>query len=181
MPQLHDVDFYKTEDPLPIPVLPEFSRYADRQLQQTQELRPREPRQSAPKGDSREITLQALLPLPSWASSTARRIADLAQTRNSTLRAGRMAPRLTPPATSQIIANYEASLADQRGVLPPQRCKHCLHPSRPGGPFTECIVLAGFFEGACTNCKVNNAASRCSLYSRTLYSSKMIQYSCLPM
>ena len=123
--------------------------------------------------DLREITLQALLPLPVWASSTARQIADLPRTRNSTLRAGRIAPRITTPATSQIRSNYEACLADQRGMPPPLQCKHCSHPSRPGGPFTECVVLTGFFGGACTNCKVNNTASRCSLYTRMLYSSKL--------
>jgi hypothetical protein len=180
MPQLNDGDIYERANPLPISVLPGSSYPTDQQLQRTQELRLHEPEQSARK-DSRKITLQALLPLPNWASSTARRIADLPRTRNSTLRAGRIAPRLTPPVTSQVIATYEASLADQRGSPPPQQCRHCLHPSRPGGPFTICIVLAGLFGGACTNCKVNNAASRCSLYSGVLYSSKIIKYFCLLM
>jgi len=180
MPQLHDGNICEKANPLPISVLPESSHPKDQHLQRTRDLRFQESRQSAPEGDSREVTLQALLPPPDWASSTARRIADLPQTRNSILRAGRIAPRLTPPATSQINSNYEASLADQRGSPAPRPCKHCLHPSRPGGPFTECIVLTGFFEGACTNCKVNNTASRCSLYSRTQCSSKLVRSFYLP-
>jgi hypothetical protein len=181
MPQSHVRIDCEKANPLPISELPESSHPADQYLRQTRDLRFQESRQYAPKRDSHEITLQALLPLPHWASSTARRIADLPQTRNSILRAGRIAPRLTPPATSQINSNYEASLADQRGSPPPRACRHCLHASRPGGPFTECIVLEGFFEGACTNYKVNNTASRYSLYSRTRYSSKLVGSFCLPV
>ena len=180
MPQSHDGNVYDKANPELISMLPRSDPLDDHlRLQmeaRAQGLHHLEPQLSAPQEDSRLVTLQALLPLPSWASSTARRIADLPITRNSSLRAGKTAPRLSPPATSQITSNYEASLADQRGSLSYRPCTHCSHPSRPGGPFTDCIVLAGFFDGACTNCKVNNTASRCSLYSRTLSYSALSNY-----
>jgi len=173
MPQSHECEAEERTRTFPITVVPMSFSPTDDHLPQAQRLRLRVNGYANSEEDLREITLHALLPLPGWASSTARQIANLPQTRNSTLRAGRTTPRMTTPATSQIRSNYEACLADQRGMPPPLQCKHCSHPSRPGGPFTKCVVLAGFFGGACTNCKVNNTASRCSLYTRMLYSSKL--------
>jgi hypothetical protein len=148
VPQSNDGNIPEKANPAPISMLPESCGPADLQLQtvtRAQNLYHLEPQGSTPQQAAREVTLQALLPLPRWASSTARRIAKLPKTRKSSLRAGRIAPRLTPPATSQINSNYEASLADQRGSPPSRPCKHCSHHSRPGGPFTVCIVLDGFF------------------------------------
>ena len=176
MPQSHDGNVYDKANPELISMLPRSDPLNDHLPLQMEARAQGLHHLAAPQEDARQITLQALLPLPSWASSTARRIADLPITRNSSLRAGKTAPRLTTPATSQITSNYEASLADQRGTPSYRPCTHCSHPSRPGGPFTVCIVLAGFFDGACTNCKVNNTASRCSLYSRTLSCSALSNY-----
>jgi hypothetical protein len=181
MPQSNDGNIPEKANPRLISMLPESYGSANPQFQsitRAQDLHHLEPQGSDPRQAAREVTLQALLPPPSWASSTARRIAKLPKTRKSSMRAGRIAPRLTPPATSQINSNYEASLADQRGSPPPRPCTHCSHPSRPGGPFTVCIVLAGFFGGACTNCKVNNTASRCSLYSSAFYTSDLSDHLC---
>jgi hypothetical protein len=76
--------------------------------------------------------------------------------RGESLRHGRVLRKLAEGTT-----NLEATLAYTRGVLQEEECTHC---AKGSGPFTSCVVMPGFFKGACTNCHYNDNASRCTLH-----------------
>lgn len=57
----------------------------------------------------------------------------------------------------------EAVVAQLVGTLAISACDRC---TRKCGNFTECIVTAGYFDGACANCHFGHVASRCSLQRR---------------
>lgn len=62
----------------------------------------------------------------------------------------------------QYTINYEAAGVQERGTLQPKECTACGYKARPGGPFVECVAMAGFVQGACANCWSNKNGSRCS-------------------
>jgi hypothetical protein len=45
--------------------------------------------------------------------------------------------------------NAEAALAQGRGAVALRPCESCV---RGGGPFTECVLVAGQLRGSCANC-----------------------------
>lgn len=53
----------------------------------------------------------------------------------------------------------EAALAQARGRVAGQPCASCV---RGGGPFTECVVVAGQLSGSCANCHYGSEGARCS-------------------
>lgn len=59
-------------------------------------------------------------------------------------------------------ANVESALAQARGVVAAQPCTSC---ARGGGPFSECVVLAGQLLGSCANCHYGSEGARCSFRS----------------
>ncbi|KAJ5569492.1 uncharacterized protein N7459_008922 [Penicillium hispanicum] len=48
------------------------------------------------------------------------------------------------------------------GEVAPHPCFHC-SPPKTYGPFTSCVILAGFKNGACTNCVWGERGNQCSL------------------
>ena len=61
--------------------------------------------------------------------------------------------------------NAEAALAQSRGTIAPQACASCV---RGGGPFTECVLVAGQLRGSCANCHYGSEGARCSFRVRKL-------------
>jgi hypothetical protein len=57
--------------------------------------------------------------------------------------------------------NTESWLAHSRGDPAPVPCRYC-HKGKP--KFEGCILLPGYFCGACTNCHINGEDSRCDYY-----------------
>jgi len=55
--------------------------------------------------------------------------------------------------------NVEAALAQARGTVAAQPCASCV---RGGGPFIECVVVAGQLGGSCANCHYGSEGARCS-------------------
>lgn len=95
--------------------------------------------------------------LPGIASGLARDIADLPVVRPLLLRYGfELGNSLRDPRRPW---NLEVSLAFMRGEVVSDACKHCL---KTQGPFKECVILPGYFQGACTNCEYNDHGERCT-------------------
>lgn len=96
-------------------------------------------------------------------TATARAVRPVARLRGLSLRwvVGRGsaagAYRTVNPASRA--ANVEAALSQARGVVAAQPCTSC---ARGGGPFTECVVLAGQLLGSCANCHYGSEGARCS-------------------
>ncbi|KUJ12801.1 uncharacterized protein LY89DRAFT_194462 [Mollisia scopiformis] len=59
-------------------------------------------------------------------------------------------------------SKLEAALAYTRGEEAKKVCMNCARLG-PNDPFQKCIVMPNEFEGACTNCRYNNAGNSCSL------------------
>ena len=57
------------------------------------------------------------------------------------------------------VANEEAWIGTQVGIVAAPRCDHCV---RGRGPFTICVTVDGYFGHACTNCHYGGAGQRCS-------------------
>ena len=72
------------------------------------------------------------------------------------------AGRLRNPRYDGRNANWEAGLAQRCGQVASSPCSSC---AGGYGCFTECVVLSGFFRGACANCHHGSTAVRCSFYN----------------
>ncbi|CZR60477.1 uncharacterized protein PAC_10373 [Phialocephala subalpina] len=69
---------------------------------------------------------------------------------------------LRDPARSMRLGettNLVATLGYMRGEERSTPCHHC---SKRCGPFVKCVVLNGYWDDVCTNCKYGNMAGRCS-------------------
>jgi len=64
--------------------------------------------------------------------------------RDTTLRTS-----LSPKFGLALITQKKGALAQSRGHVAPNLCKHC---ADNGGPFTECVLLDGHLGGGCANC-----------------------------
>ncbi len=53
---------------------------------------------------------------------------------------------------------HEAALGYTRGRVSSTGCKSC---ARNIGPFAECVILVGWFAGACCNCYYNTRGNEC--------------------
>lgn len=58
--------------------------------------------------------------------------------------------------------NHEAIIGTCVGSIAAVACVHC---SSRYGCFAHCVVVAGYFHGACTNCHYNSEGNRCSFRS----------------
>lgn len=101
--------------------------------------------------------------LPPNASLTALRLAKMPIVRGLELR-----PKKTLRGLELGKANLEASLGQVRGHPPVSGfCSRCVFGRCwMKGPFAECIVVPGFFAGACCNCRYNRDGSGCDFHCR---------------
>jgi hypothetical protein len=97
--------------------------------------------------------LPALPALPSHPTRIMAALSLLAVVRAPVLRPN----RTTNPARP---TNLEAELGQLTGQVQVPMCTHCVGGS---GPWTECVVVAGFFLGSCANCHYGSEGHRCSL------------------
>ncbi|WEW55066.1 hypothetical protein PRK78_000494 [Emydomyces testavorans] len=91
--------------------------------------------------------------LPKKSTKVMRDLAAIAFAENPVLHEGVETVNLTQPG------NREAVLAQSRGELQEEACQQC----KDGyGPFTDCMVVADCFGGACAGCHVNSMTKQCS-------------------
>lgn len=57
------------------------------------------------------------------------------------------------------MGNREAVVAQSRGEIAGEACKHC---DDGFGPFVVCVQVEGHLKGACANCHYNSGGYRCS-------------------
>ena len=113
--------------------------------------------------------------LPNTASTLARAIVRLPVVRGLDLRPGfALGKSLKNPSRPW---NLEVSLAYMRGDSVRFGCDHCL--IRNEGPFSQCVVLEGRFQGSCTNCHYNNHGERCTLRGMVSRSASRFVYTSL--
>jgi hypothetical protein len=60
------------------------------------------------------------------------------------------------------MGNREALLAQSVGALSPSACGLC---TKRKGPWTECVVAAGYLNDSCANCHYGAGGAKCSLRS----------------
>jgi hypothetical protein len=96
----------------------------------------------------------ALPPLLGNPSAAFIGLARLPTLRRPELRPARGVPNLTR------MGNREAVLAQSVGAPAPSPCGLC---AKNGGPWTSCIVAAGFLRGSCANCHYGGSGVKCTL------------------
>jgi hypothetical protein len=96
----------------------------------------------------------ALPPLPGNPSAAFTGLARLPALRRPELRPARGVPNLTR------MGNREAILAQSVGAPAPSPCGLC---TKNGGPWTSCVVAAGFLRGSCANCHYGGSGVKCTL------------------
>jgi hypothetical protein len=96
--------------------------------------------------------LLALPPLPAHPTRAMTALSLLAPRRVPVLRPGRTTNPNRP-------ANLEAELGHITGQVRASKCTHCAGGS---GVWTECVVVAGFLTGSCTNYHYGSEGARCS-------------------
>jgi hypothetical protein len=97
---------------------------------------------------------QALPPVPEKPSAAFTGLARLPSARRPELRPARGVPNLTR------MGNREAIVAQSVGAPAPSPCGLC---AKNGGPWTSCVVVAGFLRGSCANCHYGGSGVKCTL------------------
>lgn len=100
-----------------------------------------------------------LFQLPPNATLVAQRIETSPEVRNLELRPGK---NLVSLAKGK--ANLEAALAYTRGTLAATPCASCAKARRPRGPFLQCVIYPGEFDGACCNCRYGDEGTVCTMH-----------------
>ncbi|KAI9704577.1 MAG: hypothetical protein M1820_005490 [Bogoriella megaspora] len=61
-------------------------------------------------------------------------------------------------------------IIQSRGLVNKTSCEACAKMERKGRcrPFADCRSMAGFWKGACANCKWNENGQRCTLFEKKL-------------
>jgi hypothetical protein len=101
------------------------------------------------------ISLTRIAPipaLPARASAVMTALAALPSIRNPQLRKDR---KLNLKRASNIEAYLGQLVGQENGVS----CTHCSQKS--AGSWTQCVSVAGYFQGSCANCHYNNEGIRC--------------------
>jgi hypothetical protein len=96
----------------------------------------------------------ALPPLPGNPSAAFLGLARLPALHRPKLRPARGVPNLTR------MGNREAVLVQSVGAPASSPCGLCL---KNGGPWTSCVVAAGFLRGSCANCHYGGSGVKCTL------------------
>jgi hypothetical protein len=96
----------------------------------------------------------ALPPIPEKPSAAFTGLARLPSARRPELRPARGVINLTR------MGNREAILAQSVGAPAPSPCGLC---AKSGGPWTSCVVAAGFLRGSCANCHYGGSGVKCTL------------------
>jgi Protein of unknown function (DUF3716) len=97
---------------------------------------------------------QALPPVAEKPSAAFTGLARLPSARRPELRPARGVPNLTR------MGNREAIVAQSVGAPAPSPCGLC---AKSGGPWTSCVVVAGFLRGSCANCHYGGSGVKCTL------------------
>ena len=116
-----------------------------------------EPVTTTPEAVNTEETYdlaQALLPVAEKPSAAFTGLARLPSARRPELRPARGVPNLTR------MGNREAIVAQSVGAPAPSPCGLC---AKSGGPWTSCVVVAGFLRGSCANCHYGSSGVKCTL------------------
>lgn len=101
-----------------------------------------------------EEGLQNIESLPQKPTKAMRSLINLSAVRVPQLREGKRQDLAIRPV------NHEAALAQSRGQEALAPCDHC---NRQRGIWVGCVVVPGYFRGACANCHYMGQGTRCSL------------------
>lgn len=116
------------------------------------------PQSEHPQPEEQPLTpeemLRSIATLPEKPTKAMRSLIDLPVVRVPNLREGKKQDLAIRPV------NHEAALAQSRGHEAPTACEHC---QRQRGVWIGCVIVPGYFRGACANCHYMGQGTRCSL------------------